>query len=96
MSFPSPGRPAACLTGLILSALAAAGCTPAPSVGQSWTGPGWYLQKSYIIAPAGPVYFGGPYTYAKCEEERAKQPPETASQMLCTRENRKPDRFARS
>ncbi|MFZ5781412.1 MAG: hypothetical protein ACOY4R_14565 [Pseudomonadota bacterium] len=95
MSFPSICRPAACVAALGLATLGAA-CTPAPSVGQAWSGPGWYLQKSYIIAAAGPVYFGGPYTYEKCEEERARLPAETATQMMCIRENRKPDTFGRS
>jgi len=95
MSFPSICRPAACVAALGLAMLGAA-CTPAPSVGQAWSGPGWYLQKSYIIAAAGPVYFGGPYTYEKCEEERARLPAETATQMMCIRENRKPDTFGRS
>lgn len=95
MSFASFGRPAVCTTALSLAVLVGA-CTPAPSVGQAWTGPGWYLQKGYLVAAAGPVYFGGPYTYDKCEEERIKLTPEVASQMLCIRENRKPDKFARS
>ena len=95
MSERSIGRTAACLAALSLTALAAA-CTPAPSVGQAWNGPGWYLQKSYIIAAAGPVYFGGPFSYEKCEEERARLPAETATQMMCIRENRKPVTFGRS
>ena len=95
MSELSIGRMTACLAALSLSALSAA-CTPAPSVGQAWNGPGWYLQKSYLIALAGPVYFGGPFSYDKCEEERVKLPPETGTQMLCIRENRKPDRYGRS
>jgi hypothetical protein len=95
MLFSSLGRPAVCLAALSLAVLSGA-CSPAPSVGQSWTGPGWYLQKSYLVAAAGPVYFGGPYTYDKCEEQRIKQTPETATQMMCIRENRKPDIFGRS
>lgn len=95
MSFASFGRLVACIAALSLAVLSGA-CTPAPSVGQSWTAPGWYLQKGYLIAAAGPVYFGGPWTYDKCEEERIKLAPEVASQMLCIRENRRPDRFARS
>lgn len=95
MAFPSLGRPSVCIAVLSMAVLAGA-CSPAPSVGQSWTGPGWYLQKSYLIAVAGPVYFGGPYSYDKCEEERIKLAPETATQMLCIRENRKPDLFGRS
>ncbi len=95
MSFSSPGRPAVCIAALSLALLLGA-CSPASSVGQAWTGPGWYLQKPYLVAAAGPVYFGGPYSYDKCEEERIKLTPEVATQMLCIRENRKPDRFGRS
>ena len=96
MSFPSICRPAVFIAVAGLAAALSGGCTPSPSVAQAWTGPGWYLQKPYIIAAAGPVYVGGPWSYDKCEEERAKQPPETATQMLCVRENRKPDTFGRS
>jgi hypothetical protein len=42
------------------------------------------------------LVFRRPWTYDKCEEERIKLPPETAIQMLCVRENRKPDIFGRS
>jgi hypothetical protein len=95
MSFPSLGRPAACIAALSLAAVSAA-CTPSPSVSQSWTGPGWYLQKNNLIQLSGNTYLGGPWTYDKCEEERIKQPPETATQLLCVRENRRPDVFGRS
>ncbi|MBM3649980.1 MAG: hypothetical protein FJX11_19545 [Alphaproteobacteria bacterium] len=95
MPFAPICRLAACIAVLVPAVLSGA-CTPAPSVAQSWNGAGWYLQKPYLIAAAGSVYFGGPYTYDKCEEERAKQPPETATQMLCVRENRRPDTFGRS
>lgn len=95
MSFASFGRPAVCITALSLTVIGGA-CTPASSVSQAWTGPGWYLQKGYLVSAAGPVYFGGPWTYDKCEEERIKLTPEVASQMLCIRENRRPDKFARS
>jgi hypothetical protein len=90
MSFPSISRLAVCLATLSpLLGVAACG----PSVNQAWTGAGWYLQKSYVTVFGGPEYFGGPYSYDKCEEERIKLPAETATQMLCVRENRKPDRF---
>ena len=95
MSFPSLCRIAAGVTILSLG-LASAGCTPTPSVSQAWSGPGWYLQKSNLIQASGNSYFGGPFTYDKCEEERIRQPPETATQLLCVRENRKPDVFGRS
>jgi hypothetical protein len=72
-------------------ALALSAC--GPSVNQVWAGPGWYLQKPYLTVLGGPEYFGGPWSYDKCEEERIKLPAETANQMLCVRENRKPDRY---
>jgi hypothetical protein len=95
MSFPSIDRPAVCVAVLALVAVSAA-CTPTPSIHESWTGPGWYLQKNNLIQYSGNSYLGGPWTYDKCEEERIKQPPETATQLLCVRENRRPDRFGRS
>ncbi len=99
MSERSIGRMTAWLTGLSIGAglaLLAGGCTPSPSVAQTWTSPGWYLQKANLIQPSGNVYLGGPWSYDKCEEERAKQPPETATQLLCVRENRRPDFYGRS
>jgi len=90
MSFPSIRRLTVCTAALSLAmGLGACG----PSVNQAWTGPGWYLQKPYMTVLGGPAYFGGPFSYDKCEEERVKLPEETATQMLCVRENRKPDRF---
>ena len=99
MTFSSVRRSTICRavlagTGLAGAALLA-GCTPTPSVATMWNGPGWYLQKNQMIQPAGNSYFGGPYTYEKCEEERIRQPPETATQLLCVRENRRPDKFGR-
>lgn len=73
--------------------LAATACSPTPGTYHAWDGAGWYLQKPYLIVAAGPQYFGGPYTYQKCEEERIKLPEETATQMVCMRENRKPERY---
>ena len=100
MTFSSVRRSTICravLAGAVLvgAPMLLAGCTPTPSVGTAWTAPGWYLQKSQLIQPAGNSYFGGPYTYEKCEEERIRQPPETATQLLCVRENRRPDKFGR-
>lgn len=90
MSFASLRRLAFGLS-VLATALGLAGCSP--SVNQAWNGPGWYLQKPYMTVLGGPAYFGGPFTYDKCEEERIKLPAETATQMLCIRENRKPDRY---
>jgi hypothetical protein len=64
-----------------------------PSVSQAWTGPGWYLEKSYLTLLAGPAYVGGPFSYEECEEKRIKLAPEVGVLMTCIRENRKPDRY---
>jgi hypothetical protein len=79
------------VTSLSLAGLAA--CSPLPGVYRAWSGPGWYLEKPYLIVGAGPLYYGGPYTYDKCEEERIRLPAETATQMLCVEENKRPDRY---
>jgi hypothetical protein len=92
MSFASIGRPAVCLAALSL-AVGLAACAPGPGANQSWSGPGWYLEKPYLLILGGPKVFGGPYTYDQCEEERAKLPLETASSMQCMRENRRPERY---
>ena len=96
MSFPSIRRLAVCAAALSLAAGLAAcagGSKPAwgPGVAKAWTGPGWYLEKPYLLVLGGPKYFGGPYSYDKCEEERIKLPAETATDMLCMRENRRPE-----
>jgi hypothetical protein len=96
MTFPLLCRPAICLAVVTVAGLAASGCSPTPSVAMAWAGPGWYLQKNNLIQASGNSYFGGPWTYDKCEEERIKQPPETATQLICVRENRKPDIYGRS
>ena len=44
-----------------------------------------------MLVLGGPKYFGGPYSYDECEEQRIRLPKETATQMLCIRENRKPE-----
>lgn len=90
MSFPSICRPAVCVAALSL-ALGMGAC--GPGVNEAWTAPGWYLEKPYVTVLGGPKYFGGPFSYDKCEEERIKLPAETATQMVCVRENRKPERY---
>ena len=98
MSFRSIRRPSVCVAALALAACLGACAewtkpTWGPGVNQAWTGPGWYLEKPYLLVLGGPKYFGGPFSYEKCEEERIKLPAETATQMLCVRENRKPERY---
>jgi len=96
MSLPSIRRLAVCIAALSLLmgvGACAPGTTPTwgPGVNQAWTGPGWYLEKPYLLVLGGPKYFGGPFSYDDCEEQRIRLPRETATQMLCVRENRKPD-----
>jgi hypothetical protein len=64
-----------------------------PGEYRAWSGPGWYLERPYLIVAGGPQYLGGPYTYDKCEEERMKFPAESRSDLLCNRENKRPDRY---
>ena len=97
MSFASIRRLTVCLATLSL-AIGLGACTPGPGtpswgpgVHQAWAGPGWYLEKPYMLVLGGPKYFGGPFSYDTCEEERIKLPAEVATQMLCVRENRKPE-----
>jgi hypothetical protein len=92
MSFRSIRRLAVCVAALSLAVCLGA-CSSTQEISRAWNGPGWYLEKSYIIVLGNPRYFGGPFSYSKCEEERIKLPAETATQMLCVEENRRPDRW---
>ena len=60
---------------------------------EAYTGPGWYLEKSYLIVLGGPKVFGGPFSYDKCEEERAKIGGDGATQMLCVQHMGKPTKY---
>lgn len=85
MSERSIGRWTTLLAAPLLAATIAAtlsACT-GPGAAQAYTGPGWYLEKSYIIVGGGPKVFGGPFTYDKCEEERTKLGPIVSPEMLC-------------
>jgi hypothetical protein len=96
MSFPSIRHLAVCVVlslAACLGACAEGGTKPAwgPGVAAAWTGPGWYLEKPYLLVLGGPKYYGGPFSYDDCEEQRIRLPAETATQMLCIRENRRPE-----
>ncbi|KAF0096679.1 MAG: hypothetical protein FD144_5739 [Rhodospirillaceae bacterium] len=79
---------------LLAAALATTlGACNGPGATQAWTGPGWYLEKSYIIVGGGPKVFGGPFTYEKCEEERIKMGPITSPEMLCVNHPGKPKQY---
>jgi hypothetical protein len=92
MSFRSIRRVWVHLAGLSL-VLGLGACANSTAISAAWTAPGWYLEKPYLITLGGARYFGGPFSYDKCEEERIKLPAETATQMLCVEENRRPDRY---
>jgi hypothetical protein len=98
MSFRPAARPCVLLAGLVL-AVGLGACTPParPSALQgmyrAWSGPGWYLERPYLIVAGGPQYLGGPWTYDKCEEERLRMPAESRSDLVCNRENQRPDRY---
>ena len=63
MSFPSIRHLAVCVAlslAACLGACAEGGTKPAwgPGVAAAWTGPGWYLEKPYLLVLGGPKYFG--------------------------------------
>lgn len=57
---------------------------------EAYTGPGWYLEKPYLLTVAGPRVFAGPMSYDKCEEERAKVGGDASTQLLCVNHPGKP------
>ncbi len=75
--------------GVLSPALALAACS-GPNANEAYTGPGWYLEKPYMMVVAGPKVFGGPFSYSRCEEERTKLGPEVATGMLCVNHPGKP------
>src|SRR3981081_3865176 len=100
MSFPSIRRLAVCVAALSLAAGLGActesGTKPAwgPGAASAWSAQGWYLEKPCLLVLGGPKYFGGPFSYDECEEQRIRLPKETATQMLCIREHRKPEIYS--
>ncbi|WP_020697078.1 hypothetical protein [Reyranella massiliensis] len=91
MSLRSIYRLSVCATALSL-ATSLGGCS-GPGAAEAYTGPGWYLEKSYTLVLGGPKVFGGPFTYDKCEEERLKLGPETSPDMLCVNHPGKPKKY---
>lgn len=76
-----------------LSLVTSLGGCSGPGAAEAYTGPGWYLEKSYMLVLGGPKVFGGPFTYDKCEEERLKLGPETSPDMLCVNHPGKPKKY---
>ncbi|MBN9513490.1 MAG: hypothetical protein J0H97_08795 [Alphaproteobacteria bacterium] len=91
MSLRSFYRLSICATALSL--VTSLGACSGPGAAEAYTGPGWYLEKSYLLVLGGPKVFGGPYTYEKCEEERLKLGPETSPDMLCVNHPGKPKKY---
>lgn len=79
--------------GMALSLVTSLGGCSGPGAAEAYTGPGWYLEKPYMLVLGGPKVFGGPYTYDKCEEERLKLGPETSPDMLCVNHPGKPKKY---
>ena len=76
-----------------LSVAASLGACSGQGAAEAYTGPGWYLERSYIIVVGGPKVYGGPFSYEKCEEERLKLGPEVSPEMLCVNHPGKPKRY---
>jgi len=74
----------------LLSVTAALAACGGKGASEAYTGPGWYLEKPYLLVVAGPRVFAGPMSYDKCEEERAKIGGDAATQMLCVQHVGKP------
>ena len=79
--------------GMALSLVTGLGGCSGPGAAEAYTGPGWYLEKPYMLVLGGPKVFGGPFTYDKCEEERLKLGPETSPDMLCVNHPGKPKKY---
>ncbi len=91
MSERSIGRWATLLAAPLLAATI--GACSGPGASEAYKGPGWYLEKSYIIVGGGPKVFGGPFTYEKCEEERIKLGPIVSPEMLCVNHAGPPKKY---
>jgi hypothetical protein len=91
MSFRSIRHLSACAAALSLAA-AAAGCS-GPGAAEAYTGPGWYLEKPYLLVLGGPKVFGGPFSYDKCEEERTKVGGDASTDLLCVNHPGKPTKY---
>lgn len=77
----------------VLSAIAALPACSGKGASEAYTGPGWYLEKSYLIVLGGPKVFGGPFSYDKCQEERAKMSGDLGTDMLCVQHMGKPTKY---
>ena len=69
-------------------ALAAGACSHVAST--AYNGPGWYLEKPYLIAATAPQVYGGPFSYEECEAARTRLEQPTADRMLCLRHLARP------
>ncbi len=76
----------------VLSVAGALAACSGPGASEAYTGPGWYLERPYLVVMGGPKVFGGPFSYDKCEEERTRLGPEVATEMLCVNHPGKPSK----
>ena len=91
MSLRSFYRLPACA--VALATVTGLGACTGQGAAEAYTGPGWYLERSYIVVGGGPKVFGGPFSYDKCEEKRLKLGPETSPEMLCVNHPGKPKKY---
>ena len=91
MSVRSIRRLSAFAAALSVATAVAACSGKGPS--EAYTGPGWYLEKPYLLVLGGPKVFAGPFSYEKCEEERAKIGGDASTQMLCVQHVGKPTKY---
>ncbi|MDI1284742.1 MAG: hypothetical protein PSV46_10115 [Reyranella sp.] len=76
----------------VLSVVGTLAACSGPGASEAYTGPGWYLEKPYLVVVGGPKVFAGPFSYDKCEEERVKQGPEVSTGLLCVNHPGKPNK----
>jgi hypothetical protein len=88
MSERSISRTPAVLAALALASALGA-CSQGPS--EAYRGPGWYLQRPYIVIAGGPAVVGGPFSYDECEAQRMKL--SNSENYLCSREIKRPQKF---
>ncbi|MBI3197914.1 MAG: hypothetical protein HYZ40_10495 [Rhodospirillales bacterium] len=80
---------AAAATSLAATLAACSGSGPS----EAYTGPGWYLEKPYMLVLGGPKVFAGPMSYDKCEEQRAKVGGDLSTDLLCVNHPGKPTKY---
>jgi hypothetical protein len=75
---------------IALSLVATLAACAGKGANEAYTGPGWYLEKPYMLTVSSPRVFAGPMSYDKCQEERAKVGGDASTQLLCVNHPGKP------